>query len=103
MRYEYNFYEEDVSFDYADWMFGNCTCHSIMPHGFKIEITRDDKVMIETLDAYGDYQEMDNIKTLPELKDYLVEHLDEVEGKTSRECFEELIDFITCQLQCEVA
>ena len=103
MRYEYTFYETDESFDYADWMYGNCTCHRVMPHGFQIEIDNEDNVDIDTLDAYGDFEEMNKIKTLSELKAYLVQNLKEVERIDDKECIEELVDFITCQLAREVA
>lgn len=103
MLHEYIFYEIDESFDYADWMFANCTCHCVTSHGFKIDVDKNDNVDITSLDAYGDFDEMNKIKTLSELKDYLLQNLKEVERIDDRECIEELVDFITCQLAREVA
>lgn len=98
----YTFYETDESFDYGDWGLGCHTHYVIAPHGFDIDVDKDDNVDINTLDAYGDYIEMNEIKTLAELKKYIEAHIHEVQEDNNRECLEELVDFITCQIAREV-
>lgn len=100
MAQEYNFYTTDESFDY-NGPFGTATQYETGYHGFSIEVDKNDIIDITSLDAYGDYTEMqDKCKTLEDLKKYLEEHLDEVQEDeekhryTNRECFEELIEII---------
>ena len=101
MIYSFKFYETDESFDYADW-YAPCTCCSYLEHGFEIDIDKDDKVDIKTLHGFNDFWEMNKIKTLPELKQYIVDHIHEVQEDKDRECLEELVDFITCQISREM-
>lgn len=102
MIYSYTFYETDESFDYGDW-YAPCTCYAGLQHGFEIDVDKNDNVDIKTLHGYNDYSEMNRIKTLPELKQYIVDHIHEVQEDNNRECLEELVDFITCQIAREVA
>ena len=98
-KYEYNFYSTDASFDYRDCYGGTCYCTDY--HGLTVELEKyTDKVI--SWSGYGDYaSDIDNCKTLEELRDYLESHLDEVSEEnryghtyTNRELFEELISFI---------
>ena len=104
MKLTYNFYTTDESFDYGD--FPNSTCYVTGEHGFTINHdSNTNKLDIESLETYGDYDDMKEIKTLQGLKEYIKSHIDEVkdfdyESKyTNRECFEELIEIIDENLQ----
>jgi hypothetical protein len=104
MKLDYNFYETDESFDFGDFPGG--TFISTEKHGFSIEhVSKTNKLDINSLKAYGDYEEMNNIKSLEELKEYILSHLDEVQDfdyesrYTNREIFEELIEIIDENLQ----
>lgn len=108
MKLTYNFYETDESFDFGD--FPNATCHQTVEHGFSINHdSKTNKLDINSLDAYGDFEEMNKIKTLAELKDYILSHLDEVQDfdfeckYTNKECFEELVEIIDENLQAIAA
>ena len=101
MKYDYIFYTTDGSFDYGDFPGG--TYHCLDYHGFSIDMDERDWIDIASLEAYGDYCEMeDKCKSLEELKIYLINHLHEVreyeEHKeysfTNLEIFKELIDLI---------
>ena len=104
MKLTYNFYTTDESFDFGD--FPNGTCHQTAEHGFSIEHNgKTNDLDINSLNTYGDFEEMNNIKTLGELKEYLLSHLDEVQDfdfeckYTNKEVFEELIEIIDENLQ----
>lgn len=106
MRYEYNFYITDESFDYGD--FPGATFRETVKHGFSIEINADNNVNINTLQSYGDYSSLqDEIKSLSELKDYIESHLSEIEEHDENEIitnyylFLELTDFIKDQIKEE--
>lgn len=94
MKYDYVYYAIDSSFCYGD----SSVCHEKDLHGFSIIFNNEGYVDISSLEAYGDYEEMnDKCKTLQELKQYIEEHLGEIsedEESTGCECFEELISFI---------
>lgn len=99
MKYEYNFYSTDSSFDYCDCYGGTCNC--IDYHGLEVELeNKTDKVL--SWHGYGDYEtDINNCDTLEQLRDYLVSHLDEVQEEnryghtySNREVFEELIQFV---------
>ncbi len=110
MRYKqsYDFYVSDDSFDWPG-PFGDETERVVGYHGFSIECDIDDNFYIETMSAYGDFSEMEkNCKTLQGLRDYVVAHLNEVkensyfcENSTPLECFEELIEFLSEQIERE--
>lgn len=95
IRYDYIFYTTDESFDYGDG-----TCYCIGEHGFSIEIDSDNNVFINSLEAYGDYAEMNDITTLAELKQYLIEHKEESQ-LTKQDCIDELVSFIDDNLKSE--
>lgn len=106
MRYEYNFYITDESFDYGD--FPGATVTETVKHGFSVEIDSDNKVDINSLESYGDYSQLQNeIKTLQGLLDYIEAHLSEVEEHDENEIitnyylFLELTDFLREQIKEE--
>ena len=106
MRYEYNFYITDESFDYGD--FPGATVTETVKHGFSIEINSDNKVDISSLESYNDYSEIqEKVKTLQELLDYIESHLEEIEEHDENEIitnyylFLELTDFLREQIKEE--
>jgi hypothetical protein len=101
---EYIFYETDESFDYGDWSWGG-TWEEHANHGFEIEIDND-KIDMSSFNAFGDYEEMNHkCKTLEDLKNYILEHYDEIqefEGfykYSNKEVFNELLEIIDDNLQ----
>lgn len=99
MRYEYIFYERDVSFDYGD--FPGATCSCIEKNGFSIEIDKDDNVDVSSLEGFGDFQFIEReIKTPDALIDFIENHKIYIEStndtpfKTNKELFEELVEFL---------
>lgn len=100
MKFNYDFYITDGSFDYGDFDY---VCNDY--HGFSIDIDKNNFVDITSLDAYGDYEEMNSkCKTLSSLRDYIIEHLNEIKEferfskYTNIELFKELISFINDSL-----
>lgn len=99
MRYEYVFYERDVSFDYGD--FPGATCSCIEKNGFSIEIDKNDNVDVSSLDGFGDFQFIEReIKTPDALIDFIENHKIYIEStndtpiETNKELFEELVEFL---------
>lgn len=94
MIYDFIYYTTDESFDYGDFAGG--TYHQVCLHGFSIELTKDDKPLIETLDGYGDFAvEINEIKTLKQLKDFILKNMNEIrDSGTKEEIFLELVSFI---------
>lgn len=73
MRHTYIFNAEDASY-WVGGIYGSVK--EIAYNGFEIEVSANDEVDISTLDAFGDYAEMNQkCKTLEALKQYLQEHL----------------------------
>lgn len=112
MKYttDYIFYRTDESFDYGDWSWGG-TCYEYADHGFSIEMDTDDNIYIDTLEAYGDFTEMnDKCKTLEQLKQYILDHFNEIDNSLdicdkyeNGALFEEFISFIDENLEKKVA
>lgn len=103
--YTYTMYTTEEKFEapdiYSDHTYGY---RADVEHGFQIEVDLEDNVYIETLCGFNDFSDIEKeCKTLEELKNFLQEHLDEVDNKCHKECVEELIECITYQLQKEVA
>lgn len=95
MNYDFIYYTTDSSFDYLS-PFGVSTEHIEDWHGFSIELTNDDKPLIETLEGYGDFAvEIDKIKTLEQLKEFILKNMNEIrDSGTKEEVFLELVSFI---------
>lgn len=99
MIYEFDFYRTDESFDYSDI----ATEYRTVEHG--IEIDMDINNNIYSWCGYGDFNyDMTEIKTLPELKQYILDNMhlvEEVEGErfTRKELLEELIDIIDANIK----
>lgn len=78
MRVEYILNKTDLSFDYSDYR----TCHEWQYNGFNIDIDIKDVINIESLEPFGDCVEMmENIKTLKDLKRFLIENFEFIENK----------------------
>lgn len=99
MRYEYVFYERDVSFDYGD--FPGACCTGIEKNGFSVEIDKYDNVNISSLEGFGDFQFIErDIKTPEDLIKFIDEHTADIEetNNTSlsdnKELFDELVEFL---------
>jgi hypothetical protein len=104
MRYDYVFYTtEELLEDLPHYSHHFYNIRADLDHGFCIEIDNDDNVNVNTIWGYNDFSEMNSINSLEELKKYLEKHYDTVDTVERKECLEELIGFITCQLQKEVA
>lgn len=100
MKTEYIFFTTDESFDYPTG-YGYATYHEKASHGFEISIDTDNKIDFSSFSSFGSYAEMeDKCKNLTDLKNYIIEHLDEIEEPeekftyTNREIFEELLEII---------
>ena len=92
---EFIFYETDSSFCFGDFPNG-CYCDTEL-HGFEMEDTD-----ITTLKGFGDYSGIEReVKSLTDLKEYLISHIEEIEKESTRECVEELIEIITEEIQKE--
>lgn len=101
MRYEYVFYERDVSFDYGDF-YGACRAE-FEKSGFSVDIDRNDNVDIESLEGFGDFLEMEKeIKTHKDLRNFIEENKDKIEDYDpdifskykNVELFEELVEIL---------
>ena len=99
MRYEYIFYERDVTFDYGDFPGG--TCSGIEKNGFSIEIDKDDNVDVSSLEGFGDFQFIErDIKSPDALIDFIENHKMYIEStndtpvEMNKELFEELVKFL---------
>ena len=103
---EYIFYQTDCSFDY-DSPFGTATYYDYENHGFELEIDSNDNINMSSFQAFGDYEEMNHkCKTLEELKNYILEHYNEIQEwnelnryYTNQETFDELLDIINDNLK----
>lgn len=60
------FYITDESFDY-----GAGTCYQFCEHGFSIEFNENDFPLIETLQGFNDFKDVEKCQTLIELADYI--------------------------------
>lgn len=103
MRIEYVFYTTEESLDVPTYSYWYYDVKAKLDHGFCIDVDFNDNVDISTLWAYNDFSEMNSIKSLEELKNYIENHYNEVDTFERKECLDELIGFITCKLQKEVA
>ena len=91
---DYIYYTTDGSFDY-DGPFGMQTEHIENLHGFSIVLTNEDKPLIETLEGFGDYAEVNDIDNLLDLKEYILNHMNEIKDDgTDPDIFLELVEFI---------
>lgn len=89
MKTQYIFYKTDDSFDYNS-PFGTSTCIEYNYHGFNIEV-ENRKVKIETLEPFGHFTEMKSIKTLEELKQYILDNMIDVQDEKYKKQLEDLI------------
>ena len=103
MRFSFDFYTTDDSFDYGDFPGG--TCYQLGYHGFYIDADNDNRLDLDSLKGYGDFARMeDDISSLEDLKEFIVQHLDEVReiggfGYTNLDCLDEFIEIIDDNLQ----
>lgn len=96
MRIEYILNKTDLSFDYSDYR----THYEWQYNGFNIDIDIKDVINIESLEPFGDCVEMmENIKTLKDLKQFLIENFEFIENKKN---INELIYLINKNLKMEV-
>lgn len=97
--FEYIFYQTDCSFDY-DSPFGTATYYDYDNHGFEVAIDINDNIDMSTFQAFGDYEEMNHkCKTLEDLKNYILEHYDEIQYIDEFNGFDELLDIIDDNLK----
>ena len=102
---EYIFYQTDESFDYGDWSWGG-TWNEYANHGFELDIDSNYSIDMTKFQAFGDYEEMnDKCKTLEDLKNYILEHYNEIQEfdgfdrYSNKEVFNELLDIINDNLK----
>ena len=92
MEIEFVYYESDESFDYGDFPGG--TYVSFEPHGFKVEIDKNDNVLINTLVGLGDfYSEIKKIKTIDEFLKFLFENEKYITNPDDEPVYQEIIEF----------
>lgn len=96
METEIIFYYTDESFDYGNSQWGGI--HYVnAPHGFTVNLINGVDIDLATLKGFGDFAtDISKIKTLPELKEYITNNLEDVEDEENRQNikdFLELIDF----------
>ena len=103
--FEYIFYQTDYSFDY-NGPFGTSTYYDYDDHGFEIEIDINDNIDMSSFQAFGDYEEMNRrCKTLEDLKNYILEHYNEIQEYDEHLCypnqelFDELLEIIDDNLK----
>ncbi len=99
MKYEYILYERDVSFDYGDFPGANCS--GTEKNGFSIDIDIDDHVDMDSLEGFGDFQNLEkDITTKQGLIDFInenEEYIEEINPRcqfTNKELFEELVEIL---------
>ena len=98
MRVEYILNKTDLSFDYSDYR----THYELQYNGFNIDIDIKDVINIESLEPFGDCVEMmENIKTLKDLKRFLIENFEFIDDE-NKKVINELIYFINKNLKMEV-
>ena len=103
---EYVFYQTDCSFDY-DGPMGTETYYDYEKHGFEVYIDRNDNIDMDSFEAFGDYDEMnEKCKTLEDLKNYIIEHYKEIQDYDDSdeycarsEKFDELLEIINDNLK----
>lgn len=105
MLYDYVFYQNDESFDFYG-PFGTDTWYEMTNQGFQIDIDINNKVDMNKFHAYGDFEEMNHLcKTTDDLKKYIIEHFNEIQGLEDTEeseniaIFKEFIDILSEQKQ----
>ena len=92
MEIEFIYYESDESFDYGDFPGG--TYAYFEPHGFKVEIDKNDNVLINTLVGLGDfYSEIKKIKTIDEFLKFLFENEKYITNPDDMAVYQEIIEF----------
>lgn len=97
-EHDYDFYETDESFDYPSPFGYDYTVNEICAHG--ITVWMDSNNIISKWSGYGHFDyEVSKIKTLPELKEYITNHISDLEEYgnskyTNRELIDELLEFI---------
>lgn len=100
MRIEYILNKTDLSFDYGDFPGG--TCVEYQYNGFNIDMDIKDVINIESLEPFGDCVEMmENIKTLKDLKRFLIENFEFIDDE-NKKVINELIYFLNENLKMEV-
>lgn len=106
MKYEYNFYITDSSFDYGDFWGG--TYKETDYHGFTVDIDTDNNIDLSSIHGYGDLAGVEfEIKDLADFKQFLISNLDTVQEYdedaeySNIERFRELISIIDLQLKAQ--
>ena len=74
-----------------------------LDHGFYIYFDHNYHVYIDTLRGYNDFDDIDEkVKSISELKDYLLDIYDQIEGEDNLSAINDLLDMLNNQLK-EVA
>lgn len=98
MEYNYIYYRTDASFDYGDWP--GAVCYQTDLHGFSIDLDNDDKPDFNSLEGFGEFSDVNDLKSLEELKQYILDHMHLIkESGNDPECFLELVSFIDDYLE----
>ena len=100
MQYNYIYYRTDGSFDYlAPW--GIETEHVTDLHGFSIELDSEDNPDFNSLEGFGEFDDVNDLKSLEELKQYILDNMKEIrETGDNPERFLELVSFIDRRKKC---
>lgn len=77
--YDFDFYTTDESFDYGDGYGFTATYQEEVTHGITVVVDSDNKIL--GWSGYGHFAyEVDNIKALRNLKNFIAEHIKDLDG-----------------------
>ena len=100
MQYNYIYYRTDGSFDY-DGPFGTETEYVEDLHGFSIDLDSEDNPDFNSLEGFGEFDDVNELKSLEELRDYILNNMKEIrETGDDPERFLELVSFIDRRKKC---
>ena len=99
MQYNYIYYRTDGSFDYLS-PFGVATEYVEDLHGFSIDLDSEDNPDFNSLEGFGEFDDVNDLKSLEELRDYILANMKEIrESGDDPERFLELVSFIDDYLE----
>ena len=100
MQYNYIYYRTDGSFDY--WgPFGLETEHVTDLHGFSIDLDSEDNPDFNSLEGFGEFDDVNDLKSLEELNQYILDNMSMIKDSGDEpERFLELVSFIDRRKKC---
>lgn len=99
MQYNFIYYRTDGSFDYLG-PFGTETEHVEDLHGFSIDLDSEDNPDFNSLEGFGEFDDVNDLKSLEELKQYILDNMSMIKDSGDEpERFLELVSFIDDYLE----